>query len=247
MRIVYLFLFIVFTQLVIAQATAHDDIIIVNGKVVNNPSNTIDIGRVMIINKRTGNGTFTTTDGAFAVTLMRNDTLMFAYSGYNTKKICFKDSVNTSSFYIAVRLERLSIQLKEIAVYPVKKLEEIESEIEQFEKKKKLIRPLPDFVESIESPITALYMRFSRFEQSKRKVAEMENEDRKRDILKDLFRLYVKHEIIDLSDEQFDDFITFCNLDDYFIVNATQYQLVEAVKLRYYKFAEMNDYVRYKR
>ncbi|MCC6691095.1 MAG: hypothetical protein IT235_06135 [Bacteroidia bacterium] len=207
--------------------------------------NTIVFNRVMVIDRTTGSGTYVGVDGNFSVSIKKNDTLMFAYSGYKTKKICFKDSAQQKEYLLAVKLDPLSYQLKEISIYPVKKLSEVQREIEQMESRKKHVVQLQG-VDAIQSPITALYERFSKMEQSKRKVAELENEDMKRSVLKDLFRIYIKYDIIDLSDEQFDDFITFCDLPDSYILNATQYELVESIKYRYNKFVELNDYVRHK-
>lgn len=217
--------------------------IVVTGKVIGD--NTIVFNRVMVVNRTTGSGTFVGIDGNFSVTLSKNDTLMFAYSGYKTKKISFRDSVYNKEYLIAVKLDPLSYLLKEISIYPIKKLSEVQREIDLMDAHKKRVGQL-EGVNAFSSPITALYQRFSKLEQSKRKVAEMENEDMKREVLKDLFRIYIKYDIIELTDSQFDDFITFCDLPDYYIMHATQFELVEAIKGRYLKFVEMNDYVRHK-
>lgn len=217
--------------------------IVVTGKVIGD--NAIVFNRVMVVNRTTGSGTFVGIEGNFSITLSKNDTLMFAYSGYKTKKISFRDSVFSNEYLIAVKLDPLSYMLKEISIYPVKKLNEVQREIELMDAHKKRVGELQG-VSAVISPITALYQRFSKLEQSKRKVAEMENDDMKREVLKDLFRIYIKYDIIELTDSQFDDFITFCDLPDYYIMHATQYELVEAIKGRYLRFAEMNDYVRHK-
>jgi hypothetical protein len=81
-----------------------------------------------------------------------------------------------------------------------------------------------------------LYERFSRFGKSKRLVAELENEDMKRDILKDMFRLFVKHDIINLNDEEFDAFIKYLNFSDEFMQNSTQLELIMAIKGKYETF-----------
>jgi hypothetical protein len=218
--------------------------ITVTGKVIGD--NTIVFNRVMVINKGSGNGTYVGIDGSFTISIKKQDTLMFAYTGYRTSKICFKDSIPKKEYLLAVKLDKLSYQLKEIAIYPIKKLSDVQKEIEQMDARKKRIRQL-EGADALQSPITALYERFSRMEQSKRKVAELENEDMKREVLKDLFRIYIKYDIFDLSDEQFDDFITFCDMPDRYIMNATQYELVEGIKARYNKFVELNDYVRHKK
>ncbi len=237
-------LIIVFFSTLLSYAQESENKIQVTGKVIGD--NTIVFNRVMVINKSGGNGTYVGIDGSFGISIKKNDTLMFAYTGYKTSKICFKDSLPKNEFFLAIKLDRLSYQLKEITIYPIKRLSDVQKEIDQLESRKKRISQL-EGADAYQSPITALYERFSRMEQSKRKVAEMENEDMKRDVLKDLFRIYIKYDIIDLSDEQFDDFITYCDLSDSFILTVSQYELVEGIKARYNKFVELNDYVRHKR
>ncbi len=83
------------------------------------------------------------------------------------------------------------------------------------------------------SPITFLYQQFSKKEQSKRLAAELWNEDRKRDLLKELFQHYVDYEIIILDNDQFDDFITYLNVSDEFMKNSTQYDFLIYVKDRF--------------
>ena len=72
--------------------------------------------------------------------------------------------------------------------------------------------------------------------KSKQKVAEWENEDLKQEILKDLFRLFIKHDIIDLNDTDFDAFIKYLNFSDEFIQDASQLELVMAIKGKYESF-----------
>ena len=78
--------------------------------------------------------------------------------------------------------------------------------------------------------------------EAKQKVAEWENEDLKKDILKDLFRLYIQHDIIDLTEEEFEIFIVYCNLSEEFIKEASQFELVMAIKGKYKAFASNKDY-----
>ena len=96
-------------------------------------------------------------------------------------------------------------------------------------------------INAAQSPITFLYQQFSRTERSKRQVAEMKNEDRKRELLKELFRLYVDYEIIKLSDDEFDSFIDFVNVSDEFLKSSSQYDFLLYVKDRF------NDYKIWKR
>ena len=51
-------------------------------------------------------------------------------------------------------------------------------------------------IDALTSPITFLYEQFNRMERSKREVARLENEDRRRDLLKELLGKYVDYEIV---------------------------------------------------
>src|ERR1017187_6621779 len=73
--------------------------IVVTGKVIGD--NAIVFNRVMVVNRTTGSGTFVGIDGNFSITLSKNDTLMFAYSGFKTKKISFRDSAFSKEYLIA--------------------------------------------------------------------------------------------------------------------------------------------------
>ena len=88
-------------------------------------------------------------------------------------------------------------------------------------------------MDAFQSPITFLYQEFSKRERSKRLVAELRNEDRKRALLKELLHKYVEYDIIRLSDESFDDFIDFCAVPDDVIKGLSQYEFLMYVRKKY--------------
>jgi Trm5-related predicted tRNA methylase len=91
----------------------------------------------------------------------------------------------------------------------------------------------------MESPITALYQAFSKKEQNKAWIAEQQYKDDQRRIVKELLRLYVAFEIIDLPETTFDDFITFLNIDENFIKTASEMELVLFIKDKYDHFKSL--------
>jgi hypothetical protein len=188
---------------------------------------------LMIINKRTNHGVFADAEGKFKLSLLSTDTLIFSAIGFKVKRMCLKDSIIRNPYYVEVGLQKLQYDLKEVSVFAQRNLNEIQKDIDKLGIKKRYT--LED-VDAIESPVTALYERFSKFGRSKQKVAEWENEDLKLDILRDLFRLYVKYDIIDLNDDDFDEFVKYLNFSDEFIRNATQFELVMAIKGKYESF-----------
>lgn len=207
--------------------------VVVTGKVYDKENSKLPLTRLMIINKRTNNGSFASSDGKFSLTIFPTDTIIFSAIGFKVRTICFKDSLKKGISNFEIALSKLYFELSEVNVFANRSLSEIQKDIDKLGVDKSYST---SGVNAFESPITALYERFSKFEKSKRKVADWENEDLKRDVLKDLFRLYVKHDVIDLKKEEFDAFIKYLNLNDEFIKNATQFELIMAIKGKYESF-----------
>ena len=59
-------------------------------------------------------------------------------------------------------------------------------------------------------------------------------------MVKELLRLYVSFDIINLSEDEFDDFISFMNLDTDFLKTATEMELILFIKDKYDHFQRFN-------
>lgn len=191
------------------------------------------IPQVMIINKRTNVGVFSDNEGRFIIKSLKTDTIILSSLGYKIKKLCFKDSLAKTNYDLTITLDKLYFTLKEVNIYPVRSLNEIDKDRNKVGTKKGVSL---QGLDAIQSPITYLYERFSKFGKSKQKVAAWENEDLKRDLLKELFRMYIRYDIIALNDTEFDAFIKYLNFSDEFIRNSTQLELVLAIKGKYENF-----------
>jgi hypothetical protein len=233
------FTFIVFSSSFIA-VSAQTENITIHGRALDHNSKRVPIN-IMVVNQQTGTGTFANPDGSFSLSANRKDTIMITARDYSIKKICFRDSGTSSTYNIVVRLDSIHYDLAEVQIYPTRTLPQIHKDIDQLGNV-----PNTDTYKDVPftSPITLLYERFSRIEQSKRKVAQMEDQERMRQVLKDLLHLYIKNDIINLSDKDFDRFIDYCNLPEDFIKQATDYELVMAIKQKYQLFQRQysNDY-----
>jgi hypothetical protein len=234
-RLAFLIIVSLFPILVNAQT-----VINITGQAFDKDNNNLPLPKLMIINRRTNNGIFADAEGKFSINAYQSDTILFSVIGYHTKKICLKDSVIKKQYHIEIEMQKLQYTLKEISVFGTRSLSDIDKDIAKLDSTRRK-RSYQD-INAIESPITYLYERFSKFGKSKQKVAEWENEDLKRDILKDLFRLYVKNDIIDLSEDEFEAFIIYCNLSEDFIKTASQFELVMAIKGKFEAFESGKDY-----
>jgi hypothetical protein len=192
---------------------------------------------LMIVNKRTRSGTFGNGDGSFTVRALRTDTLLIGSVGHATSYITMRDSLPAPSYRVTVRLRPLQVQLREVEILSERTLQQIQRDIEKLGYRESDYRISQ--VDALQSPITFLYQEFSRRERSKRLVAQLENEDRKRELLKELLQKYVEYDIINLNDEAFDDFIDFCAVPDAVIKGLTQYEFLLYVKKKYELYSSL--------
>ena len=212
------------------------ELVTIHGKVITS-SDQHTYYDLMIVNRRTRSGTFGNADGSFTVQALRTDTLMIGSIGHRTGILCLADSVERAIYDVTIRLVPLQVQLAEVEILPERTLKEIQADIA------KLGYKASDYklttVNALESPITALYQEFSRRERSKRLVAELENEDRKRAILQELLHKYVEYDIIRLNPEAFDDFIEFCSVPDEVIKGLSQYDFLVYIKRKYELYSSL--------
>jgi len=229
----YIFFFFLTGLFISCTSLYAQETITVEGIVYDNDTK-LALPQLMVINAKTGLGMFADAEGKFSVKISKTDTLAFSCVGYHLKKVSLNDSAAKQKYYLTIQMNKLQYTLKEISVFANRSLNEIDKDIAKLDSTS-AYASFKD-VNGLESPITYLYMRFSKFGKSKTLVAELENEDLKKQILKDLFRLYIKYEIIELNEEEFDAFIKYCNLSEEFIKTASQFELVTAIKAKYESF-----------
>jgi hypothetical protein len=208
--------------------------ITVSGKAFDSDNPQLRLEQVMVINLRTQQGQFAQSDNSFRVQAQRNDTLIITAIGYRICKICFRDSLGKDAFEVMVALEKLSYELKEATVFIPRDLNRIEQDL------KKLGYSPKDYrlsgVNAWQSPLTALYQEFSRKERSKRKVAELMNADKRRELMREVLANYSRSGLIGLPYNEYDAFIDYLGLSDFLLRTFTQYELAYYIKQRYLEY-----------
>ena len=95
-------------------------------------------------------------------------------------------------------------------------------------------------IEVLQSPITALYQAFSKKEQNRRWIAEQEYKDNQRRIVQELLRTYVANDIISLTEDEFDQFISFLAINETFLKTATELELITFIQDKYEHFKQLD-------
>lgn len=192
---------------------------------------------LMIVNRRTRVGIFAKVDGSFHVRAHREDTLLIGAGGYVTRTLPLGEYTNEELLDLRISLRPWVVDLQPVAILPQRTLQQIKDDIDRLGYDPKSYRETG--VDALTSPITALYQAFSRRERSKREVAQLENQDRMRELLRELLQMYVDYGIINLSDESFDDFIDFCNVPEATLKNLSQYDFLVYVKKKYQLYTSL--------
>lgn len=210
---------------------AQCDKVFVSGKVVDTlrPQSFYNL---MVINRTTGRGIFGQPDGYFSVYVRPNDKIALSIKEYPIYEFIAKPDSNCQCQVIAY-IEKLPQDVQEVVVKPLKTLEQIKEE-----RKNLVLRETRQVtgIEALQSPITALYQAFSKKEQNKRWIAEQKYKDDQRQVVKELLRLYVAYEIIEMEEADFDDFIIFLNADPDFLKTAAEMELVLFIKDKFEHF-----------
>jgi hypothetical protein len=186
---------------------------------------------LMIVNRRLRTGTFGNVDGTFTTRALNTDTLLIGAGGYVTRTVTLNEFHESELADLRIVLKPWQIELKPVAVLPERTLKEIQADIAELGYDERDYRSLG--VDAFYNPITFLYQSFSRRERSMRAVAELRNDDKRRELLKELLHLYVEYDIINLSNDSFDDFIDFCNVPEATLKGLTQYEFLVYVKKKY--------------
>ena len=192
---------------------------------------------LMIVNRSTGVGIFGSPDGTFDLKAKEGDEITLSVTGYKISSFIVKGY--KCKQYKTVMLSLVSYQSKEVIVKPLKTLEEIKKERQELAlKETRTVKGLDVAV----SPITALYERFSKIGKSKALAAKLEHQDDINDVLKELLKVYVSYDVVNLDESEFVDFIQFLNISEDFLKSASDYQLILFIKDKLEHYKNLNDY-----
>jgi hypothetical protein len=188
----------------------------------------------IVVNKRTGTGHAFMPGAVFSIQGLKTDTFLVTAGGYEFVRFCYADSATRSGYYESVGLTIKTNQLNAVTIFPVKDLQSIKQDRQELGVAQ--TNTTQGAADALSSPITYLYERFSQEGRSKALVAQLENEDRKNSVLKDLFRTYNRAGVMNLPESEFDSFILYLNMPEWYLKTASDYALAVTIKQRYDQF-----------
>lgn len=211
-----------------------DSLMFITGKVVDQSGHLVPAAMVVNQSQR-GGGQFVDQQGQFLMAVCPGDTIAFGAIGFHTLERIAPQTGR--QFEWEVRLNRLKVEVGVAEVVAPRELREIIRDIEALGYNDEDFRISK--VDALSSPITFLYQALSREERSKRLVAQLENRDRRHELLRELFVKYVNYEIILLEPDEFDSFIAFSDPGDELLQTWTQYEFIRYVQQRFELFRSL--------
>ena len=189
----------------------------------------------MVVNRSSGEGRFGSASGRFALSVHPGDTVQFASIGFKTVTrkvpVAFPDQ---GTWNWTVHLARIAVDVATAEVIAPRDLGDIVRDIQALGYEEKEMRT--SGIDALTSPITYLYEQFNRMERSKREVARLENEDRRRELLKELMVKYVDYDIVSLDPQEFDAFVEFVDPGEAVLKALTQYEFILWTRERFTAF-----------
>jgi hypothetical protein len=192
---------------------------------------------LMIVNKTSGRGVFGQPDGTFQVYADLNDTISISVKSYGvyTFRVIGDSNCQMKLNKVLIGKEKM---LQTVVIKPLKSVQQIKEERANLALKE---THTVTGVNVLQSPITALYERFSKKAQQREKIAGLIYVDQQRKVLKELLRVYVAYEVIDLKDDEFDEFIIFLNISDDFLKTTSDIELIDFIRGKFEHFPRKSE------
>ncbi len=248
---VLLFSFIGFSQETLETGTNAENILqikFLKGQVISN-NDKEPLAGAHLFNLNTVVGTATNAEGKFSITTRVNDTIYVSHLGYQSIKLKITNDLLKGN-ELVIELHEKAEQFEEVVVkshkligvleidaknVPVDKYARIHINgiAQTYEVGVRKKREFSSPVDAVFRPIDFIYNKLGKKPRELKKLRKLRDEDNLRHLLEAKFNRELLMEYLDMDSQQLNDLLNECNYSDYFIKEASDLQLIEAVLLCY--------------
>lgn len=210
-----------------------------------------------VINLNSVTATISNSSGDFGINVQVNDTLYFSYVGYQSIKLKVTHDLLKGND-LEISMYETPVELGEVKLKPYKLIGvlEVDAKLVPIDKFERIhISGLPQTFETgapvshvynkpadaIFHPIDFMYELFGKKPQQLKKLQKLKTEDDLREMLEEKANREVLMEYLEMDKEQLNSLLDYCNYSEYFIQNATDLQIIEAVLECYENFKALKN------
>ncbi len=246
---IFILLVLIFNILQLYAQPRKDSIpFVVEGKVVVEDSE-LPLKFAHVINMRTGMGGITDEQGRFRTPAAKDDFIRISAIGFFDYYIVVNDTLMERKDPVKIPMKQRIYKIREVSVNQLgswNQFKERFMELGQEELGETLDERLlksfeyvdtvgPDEVISLGSPITALYMMFSKEGKSLRKYQELKEEEEFQKKIQHKYNREIVGRITGFEGIELNLFMMFCDYSKDFLLRATEYEIIVAI-IEYYNY-----------
>ncbi len=210
---------------------------------IHDPEANEAVAYVHIVNLRTNQGEVSNSEGRFWIDMQKTDTLLFSAIGFEKYYFTLKEQVTTNKLVVTIELKHSTLELETVKVfafkdeYALKRAlldvnAPIEPEKKAFEipgiKMSKITRPEGGI--RVGGPLSAIGNLFSKEVKEYKKLEEVSQEYDYQKLIKAKYNEHIVMRITGLKEDDVEDFMNFCKLEDSFISRSSEYELTVVIQ-----------------
>jgi len=222
--------------------------VLLKGQVIDNLNKT-PLKGAHLFNLNSVIGSVADDEGNFYISTVVNDTLYISYVGYQSIKLRITNDLLKGN-ELVIELHEKTEQFNEVVVkshkligvleidaknVPVDKYSRIHINgvSQTYEAGSVLRKSYNSSVDAMFQPINLMYDKFGKDPKQLKKIKKLRDDDELREMLEAKFNRELMMEYLDIDAQELNDLLNECNYSDYFIRQASDLQLIEAVLLCY--------------
>jgi hypothetical protein len=238
------------------QEKAEDTVHIISGRLIDY-MNEDGIQFAHIINQTRGYAMISDTLGYFRILAGLNDLLNITAIGYYNLPVLMNDSIFFSERFRIFKMVPRMYSIKEVKVNPLGTYEQFKYDFLNLDIPEPEYQINPSIIADIESgidtldiiesfsvmsPITAIYNLVSKEGKSLRKLEKIMEEERFQEQIAHKYNHEMLMRITGMEGVELYEFITFCNFSREFLLEATEYEIIETILEKMKEFREVHNH-----
>ena len=250
-------LLILFLIASLSTFSQNDSIRVTNlkGQIIHAESKKV-LSAAHILNLNTVKGTITNDKGFFEIPTKANDTILVSYLGYASIKLKITNDLLKGNELLIALYEKPE-EIREIVIKSTNLIGVLEIDIKQVPKDRFTrikINGLPQTYEvgkpkpkdyssplaALFQPVDFLYNLFGKNPKQLRKLKQMKDDYRIRELLASKFDRETLKELLQIEKIDIDEILRNCNYSDNFIISANDLQILDAISGCYEEFKVLN-------